>query len=185
MEFSLWLEQNYGIPSLAAQEKAYRDGYVLHATKLINLDKIKRDGFKTGWFSSTERDAGDQPGEILLALHRKDVPEKDQYGDPSISKSSGYFIDDTSLGDDIIPANKLMIFRGEELVPLLEHFKVIRKKHDYDDSPYIDILFPSGDIWRYIFPNDLIMDSYWKYRFNLGRMVNRIKKDNRILQRKI
>lgn len=108
----------FGIPSVGDQEKAYDDGYLLHATKLSALAGIKKDGLGVAWFSSTKKDAGDQPGEVLLAYHRSHLPEKDKYGDPPISPHSGYYINDPSLGDAHISSSKLMIFHHGKLVPL-------------------------------------------------------------------
>jgi len=111
--------KKYGIPSPEAQISAYKAGYLLHATKIEFLPSIIEHGLGQAWFSSTERDAGDQPGEILLALHRDNIPKLDKYGEPSISPHSGYYINSPSQGDSFIPASNLKIFTTDDkLEPL-------------------------------------------------------------------
>lgn len=63
---------------------------------------------------------------------------------------------------------------------------IIRKRDEYDTLPYIDIRFPSGKMWRYIFPSQMLMNHMLdSHRRNVGRLVARIKDHPQVQQQMI
>lgn len=64
--------------------------------------------------------------------------------------------------------------------------KITKKQDEYDDFPHIEIYFPdSNATWRYIFPDQFVLNRYWRHRLNVGRMLSKIKKDSRITQKRL